>query len=85
VVCPTAVASPVPADISPEQLDDLIRATAQPWDIPLVAMLGPIAAAVSSAVALRRLRGTTTPYALPAALAARAAASTSRMPASPRS
>ena len=69
VVCPTAVASPVPADISPEQLDDLMRATAQPWDIPLVAMLGLIAAAVSSAVALRRLRGTTTPYALPVALA----------------
>ena len=32
-------------------------------------MLGLIAAAVSSAVALRRLRGTTTPYALPVALA----------------
>ena len=37
--------------------------------MPLVALLGLIAAAVSSAISLRNLRGTSTPYALPLAVA----------------
>jgi hypothetical protein len=64
VVCPTSDAS-VPAG---ESADAVVRAQADPWDIITVEILGLIAAAVAAAIALRDIRGTTTPYSLPVAL-----------------
>lgn len=68
-VCPTHVGPPIPKTASPEVVDDAIRAAAGSWDIPLVALTGVIAAAIAAAVAVRKLQGTSTPYALPVALA----------------
>jgi hypothetical protein len=39
------------------------------WDIPLIQLVGLIAAAVAGAAALRSIRGTSTPYSIPVALA----------------
>jgi hypothetical protein len=69
IVCPTTVAGPVAQGTADSRVDEVIRDTAGEWDIPLVALIGLVAAAVSAAVALRNLRGTTTPYSLPVALA----------------
>jgi hypothetical protein len=79
VVCP-GLAEPVegvtPAEgqtnISPAQqakVDAQIRTTAGPWDIPIVEIAGLLAAALASALALRSIQGTSTPYSLPVALA----------------
>jgi hypothetical protein len=65
VVCPTSMVD----NVGPGAGDAALRNAAGPWDIPLVALVGVIAAAISAAVALRNLRGTTTPYSLPVALA----------------
>lgn len=50
------------------EVDDVIASTAQPQDVALVMLLGLAAAAVTGAVALRRIRGTSTPFAVPGAL-----------------
>jgi hypothetical protein len=79
VVCPSA-ADPVTGvtaaegqtNISPRQqaeVDRQIRSTAGPWDIPIVEIAGLLAAALASALALRSIQGTSTPYSLPVALA----------------
>ena len=76
VVCPTQE-SPVPAGVGDSagtlasqgvQLDDLVASTAQGHDIALVMLIGLAAAAVTGAAALRRMRGTSTPFAVPMAL-----------------
>jgi hypothetical protein len=83
VVCPTD-STPAPGrsdsagatgqtqPLTPKQQDKLdrrIRSTADKWDIPLVELVGMIAAAVAAATALRRIKGTSTEYSLPVALA----------------
>jgi hypothetical protein len=82
IVCPTAE-SPVSAQrptggaggsggaSEQEQvdIDETITNTTSSWDVPLVELVGLIAAAVASAASLRRIRGTTTPHGLPVALA----------------
>jgi hypothetical protein len=79
VVCPTT-AEPVPGaagaeggtNVSPAQqarVDAQIRTAAGPWDIPIVEIAGLLAAALASALALRSIQGTSTPYSLPVALA----------------
>jgi hypothetical protein len=65
LVCPTRE-SPLPAR---SDLDHVVGATVTRWDVPLIAFLGLIAASVATATALRKVRGTNTPYSLPAALA----------------
>jgi hypothetical protein len=65
VVCPTSE-TPI-ARGAP--IDPVVRAQADPWDILTVEILGLIAAAVASAISLRNIRGTATPYSLPVALA----------------
>jgi hypothetical protein len=65
VVCPTAET----AIASSANADDVMRATAGRWDILTAEILGLIAAAVAAATALRSIRGTSTPYSLPVALA----------------
>jgi hypothetical protein len=52
-----------------EVLDRVIRDTARGWDVPLIELLGALAAAVTAAFALRSLNGTATPFSLPLALA----------------
>ena len=57
---------------SPEQqvhIDELVRATASAWDIPVVEIVGLLAAALAGAFALRSIQGTSTPYSLPVAAA----------------
>lgn len=46
-----------------------IARAASPWDLPIVELVGLIAAAVAAAVSLRSIKGTTTPFGLPVALA----------------
>jgi len=50
-------------------IDTEIAATASHWDLVLVELVGLVAAAVAGAFALRGVRGTSTPYSLPVALA----------------
>jgi hypothetical protein len=81
VVCPTedrpapgqsgAIGTSRPP-LTPEEqarVDDVIRETANRWDIPLVELVGCIAAALPAATTLRRIKGTSTEYNLPVALA----------------
>ncbi len=65
VVCPTQQ-SPVPPGAD---LDSVIDATTSPWDLPLILGIGVLAGAIAAAAALRGIRGTSTPYSLPLALA----------------
>ncbi|MCW2636860.1 MAG: conserved rane protein of unknown function [Blastococcus sp.] len=75
VVCPTATAA-LPDDpatgvpASGADTASAIAATAQPHDIALVMLVGLAAAAVTGAAALRHVRGTSTPFAVPVALVA---------------
>jgi hypothetical protein len=65
IVCPTQESElAAQADI-----DKVVAATVDAWDVPLIEFLGLVAAAVATATALRKVRGTSTPYSLPAALA----------------
>jgi hypothetical protein len=68
LVCPTGetlnTGDPAKADI-----DKLIATTANPEDLMLVEIIGLIAAALAAAVALRGMRGTSTPYGVPVGLA----------------
>jgi hypothetical protein len=65
IVCPTRE-SPVAAQ---QDVDTVVAETVDAWDVPLIEFLGLLAAAVATATALRKVRGTSTPYSLPAALA----------------
>jgi hypothetical protein len=76
VVCPTKAERVWGAedgtDVSPAQqarVDRQIRRAAGRWDIPIVEIAGLLAAALASALALRSIQGTSTPYSLPVALA----------------
>lgn len=65
-VCPlqeTNVKNPATADV-----DELVKETAQPEDILLVELVGLVAAALAGALALRGIRGSSTPYKVPLAL-----------------
>jgi hypothetical protein len=81
IVCPTAetampasaqsaTASPgQPSTASAEDIDDATLQATSPWDMFLVEFIGLIAASVAAAAALRNIKGTSTPYSLPVALA----------------
>jgi hypothetical protein len=67
-VCPLQevhVAKPAGADI-----DVLVSQTARSHDILVIELVGLVAATLAGAVALRGMRGTSTPYAVPVALIA---------------
>lgn len=66
VVCPTAEA---PVSSNESDIDGAIAGAASAWDLPIVELVGLIAAAVAAAVSLRSIKGTTTPFGLPVALA----------------
>jgi hypothetical protein len=76
VICPTGQSGAVPAassssvpGASQPQIDLLVNRTVRPADIAMVEVIGLIAASVASAAALRRIRGSAEPNALPVALA----------------
>ena len=65
-VCPLQevhVAHPAAADI-----DDLVAQAAKPRDVLVIEIVGLVAATLAGAIALRGMRGTSTPYAVPVAL-----------------
>lgn len=75
-VCPTASNmgaggddGSADAQSAPHDLDDLYSTVASRWDYPVVEFVGIVAAAVAAAASLRRIRGTSTPYNVPVALA----------------
>ncbi len=49
-------------------MDDAVRKTVTSWDVPLIEVIGLVAAGVTGAVALRHLRGSSTPFGVPVAL-----------------
>jgi len=74
LVCPTGE-MPLPPeddatgeDVVDTDVDPFIRGTVTSWDVPLIEGIGMVAAGVTGAVALRRIRGSTTPFAVPVAL-----------------
>jgi hypothetical protein len=80
IVCPTASKAVPKADQPPAgtetgsaqeqvKVEQLVRSTAGPWDIPVVEIVGLLAAALAGAFALRDIQGTSTPYSLPVAAA----------------
>lgn len=78
VVCPTEQSGPWPATPTantqpgsqPQDIDDEIGQTVSRWDLMVVELLGLTAAAVATAAAIRRLKGSSERYGLPVALAA---------------
>lgn len=74
-VCPTAqravpsVGAATTGATPPEAVDRTIRRTAGRWDLLTVEALGLAAAAISAAVALRKVPGSSTPLGIPIALA----------------
>jgi hypothetical protein len=67
IVCPTTQSSPFPAEI--RDIDDNIKNTATPHDLLVVLLVGLTAAAVSTAAAIRRVKGSSDRFFLPVALA----------------
>jgi hypothetical protein len=68
IVCPTSTGSVEPG-ASQSVIDSAMRAQAGDWDIFLVEMIGLLAAALAAATSVRKIRGTSTPFGLPVALA----------------
>ncbi|MGX1885228.1 hypothetical protein [Streptomyces sp. NPDC055287] len=69
VVCPTASDMSARSTESGGDIDDLYGMVASRWDYPVVEFIGIVAAAVAAAASLRRIKGTSTPYNVPVALA----------------
>lgn len=77
VVCPTNQSGPfIPLGGEPQtgvavrDIDDVTAETARPQDLIVVELVGLTAAAISSAAAIRRIKGSSERYGLPVALAA---------------
>lgn len=69
IVCPTGSdMSPLSAETGSD-IDSLYAQVASVWDYPVVIFTGIVAAAVAAATSLRRIKGTSTPYNVPVALA----------------
>jgi hypothetical protein len=58
-----------PSTVSPSVIDAAMRSAASGWDIAVVIGVGLLAAALAAAASLRGIRGTSTPFGLPVALA----------------
>ena len=77
VVCPTAQSEPfVPegdqpqTDVPMRDIDEVVRETVSAQDLIVVELVGLTAAAVASAAAIRRIKGSSERYGLPVSLAA---------------
>lgn len=70
IVCPSAETTFLgEGNESAGDVDEAVAKTARSVDVALVELLGLVAAAISGASSLRSIRGTSTPYSLPVALA----------------
>jgi hypothetical protein len=81
IVCPTAtervqggggggqIETADAAAAQARAVDTQMRDTASAWDIPIVEIVGLLAAALAAAFAVRSIEGTSTPYDLPVAVA----------------
>jgi hypothetical protein len=63
VVCPTAE-----NPLGDQNVEAVTRTTTSSWDLPLIEMVGLVAAAVAAAASLSGIKGTSVPYSLPVAL-----------------
>ena len=77
VVCPTHQSEPFvptgqpgPPGVQVRDIDDVVQATAKPQDLIVVELVGLTAAAVATAAAIRRIKGSSERYGLPVSLAA---------------
>jgi len=77
VVCPTAQSDPfIPVggqpqpNVSIRDIDAVVAETAKPPDLIVVELVGLTAAAIATAAAIRRIRGSSERYGLPVSLAA---------------
>jgi hypothetical protein len=77
VVCPTAQSEPfVPVGETPQppakmrRIDNVVKETAKAQDLIVVELVGLTAAAIATAAAIRRIKGSSERYGLPVALAA---------------
>ena len=77
IVCPTAQSEPfVPLGETPQpplpmqRIDNVVKKTAKPADLLVVELVGLTAAAIATAAAIRRIKGSSERYGLPVALAA---------------
>jgi hypothetical protein len=66
---PTGQQTGQPGNIDQATVEKAMRKHAGRWDIPLVEIVGLLAAAIAAATSLRKIRGTSTPFSLPVALA----------------
>lgn len=66
-VCPLAETA-IQGDPTKQDIDTLVSDTARPQDVLIVELVGLVAATLAGAVAIRGMRGTSTPYAVPVAL-----------------
>ena len=76
VVCPTAQSEPfVPTGGQPQRgvptrdIDAVVEETAKPLDLTVIELVGLTAAAIATATAIRRIKGSSERYGLPVALA----------------
>jgi hypothetical protein len=69
VVCPTGSDMSEQSRAAGADIDALYEKVASRWDYLVVEFVGLVAAAVAAAASLRRIRGTSTPYNIPVALA----------------
>ena len=76
VVCPTAQSEPfVPTGGQPQRgvptrdIDAVVEETAKPLDLMVIELVGLTAAAIATATAIRRIKGSSERYGLPVALA----------------
>lgn len=77
VVCPTAesgpfvpVGEPAQPGVPMSDIDKVVERTAKPLDLIVVELVGLTAAAIATAAAIRRIKGSSERYGLPVALAA---------------
>ncbi|MGY1776766.1 hypothetical protein ACI8AV_12975 [Geodermatophilus sp. SYSU D00804] len=69
LVCPTGESVlPDGGGSDAADIDAVVQATVSKWDIPLIELIGMVAAGVTGAIALRRIQGTPTPFAVPVVL-----------------
>jgi hypothetical protein len=68
IVCASG-SSPEGATAPGEDVDELFAQVASRWDYAVVLFVGMVAAAIAAAASLRRIRGSSTPYNVPVALA----------------
>ena len=70
IVCTTST-TPVgqASEVTPSQIDAAMRSAASGWDVAVVLGVGLLAAALAGAASLRGIKGTSTPFSLPVALA----------------